>query len=83
MSILFSKKKKKIFLILDSSFTRENIIILANIPRKRAKKLMSIMATSMQITIAKKKAFKNVETGENSVNSKNGDKDENLKTSFL
>lgn len=41
------------------------------------------MAIFILVTATREKVFGNTETSENGENSKNGDKDENLKTNFM
>ena len=50
---------------------------------KSAKKQVLVLAIFILVTTTREKVFGNTETSENGENSKNGDKDENLKTNFM
>lgn len=91
------KKRKKTSLIFNTFSVKEKAITLANIPKKRAKKQVLVLTTSMLVTTAKKKAARNAgpsktsktsETGENGQNDKNDknskykEKSENSRTNF-
>lgn len=53
-----SKKKKSDFLILNIFSAKEKAIIPVDIPKKRIKKPMLVLAISMFMIIAKKKTSK-------------------------
>ena len=78
----FSKKKKRISSIFNTFFIREKIILLANISNNKVKKLVLVLAISILMTTARKKALGNTEIGKNGENGKNRDKDANPETNF-
>ena len=83
MSTLFSKKKNKTFLSLNTFIAKEKFITPVNILKKKDKKLVLVITTSTPIIVIKKEAFENAETSENGKDSENGNKNENLKINLV
>ena len=81
VSIFLPKKKKKTFLILNASFAKRKTITSADVSKKRAKKLVSVLVTFTSVTIAREKTVRNAETSENSEIGENGRNDESDRNS--
>lgn len=72
MLTLLLKKKKKISTILNTFSAKRKAITLVNIPRKKNKKLVLVLATSISMIAAREEAVKNAKNGNKAENDENG-----------